>query len=517
MYKKRLNKFISLLLLFLIIFNLSSTILSPSRIEAKENQLEYRFVSNRNGANVRLGKGVNYPIYSFALNNVTLEGVREGAWFKIDDGDKFVYIAYNLTLPFERNMEIRYVKADRANIRSNKTTSSKIVEKTYRNDAYIGSREGAWFKTYIDKKPVYLAYNLTSGNEQAGEYRYVNGNGINIRSKPSANSQIIGRAYLNEELEGIRIGSWFKLEKNGQTGFISYAWTSEDMTRPRFAKVGGANIRSGPGTGYRSLGRTREGQKFMGVRQGAWFKTSYQGKTAYIAYNLSLSSPKIQVKFKPNRVNYINFNRGQAYGRFNGYHILEGLGPNQTSLTTFEGDLLKIDSINKPRPGFSVVDYMGDKYYAANNAYSLVKMDYKSSYLDSIPFKYRRYVSGLMVVDDLGEDIAGMYNNYSKHIDILEEYRYDEEIIYHEIGHAVSFNADRNGGFLHDSKQWINIWKEEWQGRSGYGSKDEAEGFAEAFTAYICGQAAHYKGNLAMEKPLSYHYMNNLISKLPTD
>jgi len=515
MYKKRLNKFITWLLVFLIIFNLSSTILSPARIEAKEGQVEYRFVSNKNGANVRLGKGLNYPIYSFALNNVTLEGVRDGAWFRIDDGDKFVYIAYNLTLPFERNMEIRYVKADRANIRSDKTTSSKIVEKTYKNDSYIGTREGAWFKTFIDKKPVYLAYNLTSPSEMDREYRYVNGNGINIRSKPSANSQIIGRAYLNEELEGIRIGSWFKLEKNGQPGFISYGWTSDDMTKPRFAKASGVNIRTGPGTGYKSLGRTREGQKFMGVRQGAWLKTRYKGKPAYIAYNFTLNAPKIEVKFKPNKVNYINFNKGQAYAKFNHYYTLYGMGSNKTSLTTFKGDLLKIDKINSPRPGFTVVDYMGEKYFAPNNSYSLVKMDYKSSYLDLIPFKYRRYVAGLMIVDDLGQDIAGMYNNYSKHIDVLEEYRYDEEIIYHEVGHAISFNADQNGGFLHDSKLWLSIWKDEWQGRSGYGSKDEAEGFAEAFTAYICGEAAHYKGNLAMEKPLSYHYMQNLISKLP--
>ena len=515
MFNRKANRFIAFVLLILFALGLPAYTITGSQVDAREEQLEYRFVSNRKGVNIRSGPGENYPLYGYAINNTSFEGVRDGAWFKVDNGDGYVYIAYKFTKPFERDMDIRYIGANRANVRAGKNVNSKLVDRTYKNDTYIGRKNGAWFETFIDGRPVYIAYNLTRQNKIDQEYRYISGNGINIRSAPSTKARIVGKIYLNEEVEGTKIGNWFKIDQEGKTGFISYSWTSDKLNRSRYSKKTGANIRSGPSTSYKSLGRTIEGQKFVGHKQGAWLKTKYKGKTAYIAYNLTQSSPGIKLDFQPRRVNFSGINKNKSYARFSDFRMLEPLEAHKSFMPVFSNDLLGVDVVNSSRPGYSILEYYGNRYYAPRTSYNLIKLDYKNSYLDQIPFKYRRYVSGVRVTDGLDDEIAAMYSNYSKHIDTLEEYRYDKEIIYHEVAHGISFNADRRGVFLHDLLQWKNIWKEEWQGRKGYGSENEAEGFAEAFTSYVCGQAAHYHGDLASEKPLSYDYMRSLVRMLP--
>lgn len=54
------------------------------------------------------------------------------------------------------------------------------------------------------------------------------------------------------------------------------------------AKVNGLNLRSGPGSGYASLGYINAGDMVVLLsREGDWYKTQYKNKTAYISANQS--------------------------------------------------------------------------------------------------------------------------------------------------------------------------------------------------------------------------------------
>ncbi len=58
------------------------------------------------------------------------------------------------------------------------------------------------------------------------------------------------------------------------------------------AKVNGLNLRSGPGSNYASLGYINAGDMvILQAKEGAWYRTNYKNKTAYISASSAYTEP----------------------------------------------------------------------------------------------------------------------------------------------------------------------------------------------------------------------------------
>ena len=83
----------------------------------------------------------------------------------------------------------------------------------------------------------------------------IKGSVVNMRSGPGTNTEVLWeleRGYPLQVLQ--RKGSWLKVRDfENDTGWVARAFTGK--TPHHIVKAGIANIRSGPGTGYRIVGK----------------------------------------------------------------------------------------------------------------------------------------------------------------------------------------------------------------------------------------------------------------------
>ncbi|WP_310877321.1 SH3 domain-containing protein, partial [Priestia megaterium] len=90
-------------------------------------------------------------------------------------------------------------------------------------------------------------------------------------------------------------GSWYKINYNGRTGYVSsdYVQASGTTTAPTTSPAESTtytvtastlNVRSGAGTNYASIGSVTKGQKLSVVsKSGSWYKINYNGRTGYVS------------------------------------------------------------------------------------------------------------------------------------------------------------------------------------------------------------------------------------------
>lgn len=122
----------------------------------------------------------------------------------------------------------------------------------------------------------------------AREMVSINGNVVNMRSGPGTGSQILWeleRGYPLEVLE--RKGDWLQVRDfENDKGWVARALTSR--TRYHIVKARVANIRSGPSTRYRVVGKS-ERYDLMRTRgsKSGWVKVqSADGVTGWVSKKL---------------------------------------------------------------------------------------------------------------------------------------------------------------------------------------------------------------------------------------
>ena len=128
---------------------------------------------------------------------------------------------------------------------------------------------------------------------------YVNTPGLtlNVRSGPGVNFSIIGSLKHGEKITVTDENNmWCKLTYNGKTGYISSSFvkneavsTSPSQPVQPSQKIGtvtaasGLNVREGPGTDYKILGRLANGAVIVITGQsGSWYKIIFGAKEAWV-------------------------------------------------------------------------------------------------------------------------------------------------------------------------------------------------------------------------------------------
>ncbi|TPF14382.1 hypothetical protein CBE79_25640 [Priestia megaterium] len=115
---------------------------------------------------------------------------------------------------------------------------------------------------------------------------------LNVRSGAGTTYGIIGSVVKGQMLSVVsKSGSWYKINYNGRTGYVSsdYVQASGTTTPPAenttyTVTASTLNVRSGAGTNYASIGSVTKGQKLSVVsKSGSWYKINYNGRTGYVS------------------------------------------------------------------------------------------------------------------------------------------------------------------------------------------------------------------------------------------
>ena len=132
--------------------------------------------------------------------------------------------------------------------------------------------------------PVHAA-----GRQIKSGIAFVEASALRLRSGPSSSTATLDYAYDQEVVVVLeKVGLWYKVVYNLQTGYMHsdyLRYTTQENAELGYGSVSGSNvnIRSGPGTGYRSLAKASIGEKayIIGINN-QWFKVIYGNIIGYI-------------------------------------------------------------------------------------------------------------------------------------------------------------------------------------------------------------------------------------------
>ncbi|HDR7411130.1 peptidoglycan endopeptidase [Bacillus toyonensis] len=162
---------------------------------------------------------------------------------------------------------------------------------------------------------------------QTGGTYVVNATSLRVRTGPAAYHSVIGGVLNGTTLNVVGSeGSWFKVNYQGKTGFVSGEFvkfvkggtaTPEQPKQPEkpnqgaigdyYINASALNVRSGEGTNYRIIGALSQGQKVQVISENSgWSKINYNGQNGYIGTRFLSKTPVGGAVDKPNNNNNNN-------------------------------------------------------------------------------------------------------------------------------------------------------------------------------------------------------------------
>ena len=118
---------------------------------------------------------------------------------------------------------------------------------------------------------------------------FVNTNSLRMRADASTNAKVLDTAHQNDCVVVIaKEGDWYKVNYNLQEGYMHKDYLNvltQENAELGYGEVNGSsvNVRSGAGTGYRSVAVASKGSKcyILGLNNG-WYKVIYNTSIGYI-------------------------------------------------------------------------------------------------------------------------------------------------------------------------------------------------------------------------------------------
>ncbi|MGH1285875.1 SH3 domain-containing protein [Bacillus toyonensis] len=174
---------------------------------------------------------------------------------------------------------------------------------------------------------------------QTGGTYVVNATSLRVRTGPAAYHSVIGGVLNGTTLNVVGSeGSWFKVNYQGKTGFVSGEFvkfvkggtaTPEQPKQPEkpnqgaigdyYINASALNVRSGEGTNYRIIGALSQGQKVQVISENSgWSKINYNGQNGYIGTRFLSKTPVGGAVDKPNNNNNNQNNNNNNTGNNSG-------------------------------------------------------------------------------------------------------------------------------------------------------------------------------------------------------
>lgn len=175
----------------------------------------------------------------------------------------------------------------------------------------IIAKNGDWYKIKYSNGSAYVSNQYITVNKvnsttakpavakKTGTVANISKNGkLTVRSGPGSSYKSIGslKKAAKVTITGTK-GAWYKITYKKKVGYVSRKYikvtSSSSSSSSTFAKAKTGrvkisagnylNVRSGPSTSNKSIGKLKNGAKVtITGTKGAWYKIKYKGKTAYV-------------------------------------------------------------------------------------------------------------------------------------------------------------------------------------------------------------------------------------------
>jgi len=136
---------------------------------------------------------------------------------------------------------------------------------------------------------IFSVHASAAGTDIKTGIAFVDASSLRLRSSPSTSSKILDTAYDNEVVVLLgKSGDWYKVIYNLQTGYMHSKYldvSTRENAELGYGRITGnkVNIRSGPGTSYKSLASAaiNDTAYIIGINN-KWFKVIYGDIVGYI-------------------------------------------------------------------------------------------------------------------------------------------------------------------------------------------------------------------------------------------
>lgn len=244
-----------------------------------------------------------------------VQGIKLGDWFRITYNGKVAYISYSLTTSTRpttptttttSTSKVYITTGNAVNVRTGPSTSYRSLGFNYNGSIFEGTKQSnGWIKFTYKGQTAY-----TSGDyyrEYTTTTKRVVTAVLNVRNKPSStgDSRVIGSFTKGTNITGIKLGDWFRINYNGQIGYVYYKYTSPSgdtqtvAPKPvvptkevRYASEY-LNVRQTPSLTGTIVGLLDKGARIEGFKEDDWFKITFEGNTRYVSYEYTLSESEM--------------------------------------------------------------------------------------------------------------------------------------------------------------------------------------------------------------------------------
>ena len=276
--------------------------------------------------NIRSSASTHSKVIGSVRRNDKVDIIEQtGSWYKINYKGKTGYVSAD------------YVKKVN-NTKTTQPAKAKPQQKSQNN-----SKTNTNSKSQSKAQPKIESQNTTAQGIVVNITSY-----LNVRSNASTSSKVLGKVYKNDKVDIIgQTGSWYKINYKGKTGYVSKDYVTKGVTstkaQPTKTKNNTAkttttkaetksntitqkviaqgtvhvssylNVRSSASTSGKVLGKVYKNDKVDIIGQtGSWYKINYKGKTGYVSKDYvtkdststksetkAQSKPKSETKVQP--------------------------------------------------------------------------------------------------------------------------------------------------------------------------------------------------------------------------
>ncbi|WP_114570054.1 SH3 domain-containing protein [Exiguobacterium flavidum] len=208
-----------------------------------------------------------------------------------------------------------YKTTDNLNLRKSATASSarlltipkgKILSSSY--------RIGNWYKVSYSGKTGYVSGSYltkvstvtkASAGVSFASKTYVTTQNLNVRVSGSATAKLLVTIPKGKTItSGYRVGNWYKTTYAGKTGYVAGSYIKEittvktatgtSFTSTKYVTTDNLNLRSTASSSGKLYLTIPKGKTITsGYRIGNWYKTTYGGKTGYVAGSYLKKAPTV--------------------------------------------------------------------------------------------------------------------------------------------------------------------------------------------------------------------------------
>ncbi|RDH44055.1 penicillin-insensitive murein endopeptidase [Zooshikella ganghwensis] len=141
-------------------------------------------------------------------------------------------------------------------------------------------------RALLQKLTLVLLYSfsLISVSAYSGQSIKVNATALNVRSGPGTQHKIIGRISQDQVYVSIAKSSgWHKIWINNQAGWVYGQYVVSSSLPNGVVTATQLKVRSGPGTSYRVVNLTSKGAEWAySIKRGPWFKIFFNGNERWV-------------------------------------------------------------------------------------------------------------------------------------------------------------------------------------------------------------------------------------------